>query len=179
MHQSLLPCNDLENLQTSSGNVVSHSASPELEGGNEYKEGHPRGSRDKAYWTALRQERRRLIRENRATHLDAWQRFQCATAGLPTDYVKYCESLVGIQTTALDVEDLNEAQWNDIPATDQVFSVGPISRPKRRGGGQNTTAGGGVRKHGRPPGPPKFYVRFLPTQTPASWVGGVGGMGGQ
>jgi len=146
-----------------------------LEGGNEYKEGHPRESRDKAYWIALRQERRRLIRENRATHLEAWQRFQYATAGLPTDYVKHCKSLVGIQTAAIDVEDLNEAEWNDIPATDQVVSVDPISQPAtgsrpRRRRGQNTTADGGVRKRGRPPGPPKFNVRFLPQQTPASWV---------
>jgi len=50
---------------------------------------------------------------------------------VPTDYVKpsNCKSLVEIQTAAIDVEDLNEAQWNDIPATDQVVSVDPISPP--------------------------------------------------
>jgi len=82
----------------------------------------------------------------------------------------------GLQTAAIDVEDLNEAQWNDIAATDQVVSVDPIpqpatgSRPRRRKRGQNPTAGGGVRKRGRPFGPPKFNLRFLPSQTPASWV---------
>jgi len=35
----------------------------------------------------------------------------------------------GLQTAAIDVEDLNEAQWNNIPTTDQVVSVDPISQP--------------------------------------------------
>ena len=44
----------------------------------------------------------------------------------------------GLQTAAIDVEDLNEAQWNDIPATDQVVSVDPISQPatESQGGGE-------------------------------------------
>ena len=82
-------------------------------------------------------------------------------------------------------------------------SAAPISQPatgsrlRSRRRFQNTTADGDIRRRGTPPGLPKFNVRFLPPQTPASWVrgdeeiwmwqerqwarggDGVGGMGGQ
>jgi len=52
-----------------------------LEGGNEYKEGYPTTTKDKAYWSALLQERQLRIRKNRETHRDAWFQFQCSTTG--------------------------------------------------------------------------------------------------
>jgi len=116
---------------------------------------------------ALQQERRRLIRDNRATRLEAWQQFQCATASLPTNYVAHYQSLVGIQLNDAYVEDVREDEWNHPLATDQVISVDPLTlsvtvaarRPRR---GQNAPRDGAVRKRGRPPGPPKFKVRFAP-----------------
>jgi len=82
----------------------------------------------------------------------------------------------GLQNAAIDVEGLNEAQWNDILATDQVVSVDPISqpatgsRPRPKEKRSKYHCGWGARKRGRPPGPPKFNVRFLSPRIPASWI---------
>ena len=159
-----------------------------LEGGNEYKEGHPTTTKDKAYWSALRRERQLRIRQNRETHRDAWSQFQCSTTGLPATYITHYRSLLGISESA-DVEDLEDDGWNNIPANDQVVHVDPppasidSGNPSRnrerarggaRGGGARRGARRGVqgdqaqraensgaRKRGRPPRPPTFNVRFL------------------
>jgi len=73
-----------------------------------------------------------------------------------------CQQITQVScwNSVIDMEDPNEAQWNDIPGTDQVAPVDSISQPatgswprRGRGRGQNTTADGGVRKRGRPLGP--------------------------
>jgi len=81
-----------------------------LQGRNEYLEGHPRTKRDKAYWAALQRERQNRIRDNVTVHRAALQQFRCSTAGLSTRYAAHYESLVGIQTTTADVEDLDGDQ---------------------------------------------------------------------
>jgi len=151
-----------------------------LQGRNEYLEGHPRTKRDKAYWAALQRERQNRIRDNVTVHRAALQQFRCSTAGLPTRYAAHYESLVGIQTTTADVENLDGDQWNNIPATDQVIYTDEVDPAamlvSSRGSGRGRRGvprDGGVRNRGRPPEPPKYSVRFQAPMTLTSWQLGL------
>ena len=146
-----------------------------LEGGNEYLERLPSTTlnRDKASW------RREQRSRTRATHNDALQQFHCPTRGLPASYIGHYLSLFGIQPCAAVVEDLEEDQWNHIPATDQVVSVDPIptlvpmlalTSGSKKKKAQKNALKDGIRKRGRQPRPQKFCVRFLPPKTP---IGGI------
>lgn len=142
----------------------------ELEGGNEYLEGHPAGvKRDKEYWKNKHRQRLHSIKETYKVHNQAWLLFKCSTKALPSKMIAYLKSLLGIKEV-IDVEELNGDQWNHLPTTDQIISIDSISRTGNRAQQRKSTSHNGIKKRGRKPGVPAFKVKFQKPLIPEGFI---------